>query len=54
MSVFAASAPQIWAEETRIPESQFHARKAAAIFVLCPGAGLPRNDVTRSPLGFGL
>src|SRR5882757_7256342 len=25
MSVFAASAPQIWTMETRIPESQFHA-----------------------------
>src|ERR1700688_4771932 len=48
MSVFAASAPQIWAMETGARESQFHAGPATAVVALCPGASLPRNDVTLS------
>jgi hypothetical protein len=46
MSLFAAGAPQISAMEPRIRKSQFHVQMTAAIASLCPGTGLPRNDVT--------
>src|SRR5258706_3324524 len=52
MSLSAASASQISAMEPRVRSSQFHARMAPALFVLCLRMALSRNDVTFSSIWF--